>query len=409
VTPTPGTTETPLDLRRTGFGPAPDAAAVRDGAGIARVPTPFGPPAWLLTRQADVRRMLGDADTFANGWTPEDLPEDPAGDDGAVRRDPRQLSGDRTGNLLSLDPPEHTRLRRMLAGEFTVRRMRRLEPRIVEIVDDHLDALERSGPPADLVAQYALPIPSLVICELLGVPPADQAEFQERTSAQLDTGLSEERRVTLAAEALAYMQTLVARARRNPGEDLIGMLLREHPDDLTPDELVGIANLLLVAGHETTANMLGLGTLALLRHPEQLARVRDDDDAVAPAVEELMRWLSIVSSGSPRLALRDVEIEGATIHRGDLVVFNLPTANRDPAVVDDPERLDITRDGPPHVAFGHGVHHCLGAPLARMEMRIAFPALLRRFPTLHLAIGDDEVAWATRHAIHGLERLPVAW
>ncbi|WP_433034943.1 cytochrome P450 [Actinomycetospora sp. CA-053990] len=405
MTPSPGTT-IPLDLRRTGFGPAPDAEELRDGAGIARVPTPFGPPAWLLTRQADVRRMLGDADTFANGWTPDDL----AGDDGAVRRDPRQLSGDRTGNLLSLDPPEHTRLRKMLAGEFTVRRMRRLEPRIVEIVDDHLDALEGSGAPADLVAQYALPIPSLVICELLGVPPGDQDEFQARTSAQLDTGLPEERRVALAAEALAYMQTLVARARRDTGDDLIGMLLREHPDDLTSDELVGIANLLLVAGHETTANMLGLGTLALLRHPEQLAAVRDDDDAVAPAVEELMRWLSIVSSGSPRLALRDVEIEGATIHRGDLVVFNLPAANRDPAVVDDPDRLDITRDAPPpHVAFGHGVHHCLGAPLARMEMRIAFPALLRRFPTLHLAIPDDEVAWATRHAIHGLERLPVAW
>lgn len=395
-------TETPLDLRRTGFGPAPDAEAVRDGAGIARVPTPFGPPAWLLTRQADVRRMLGDADTFANGWTPEDL----AGD---VRRDPRQLSGDRRGNLLSLDPPEHTRLRRMLAGEFTVKRMRRLEPRIVEIVDEHLDALERAGAPADLVAQYALPIPSLVICDLLGVPPGDQEEFQARTSAQLDTGLSEERRAALAAEALAYMQDLVARARRDPGEDLIGMLLREHSDDLTNDELVGIANLLLVAGHETTANMLGLGTLALLRHPEQLARVRDDDEAVAPAVEELMRWLSIVSSGSPRLALRDVEIEGETIRRGDLVVFNLPTANRDPAVVEHPERFDITRDGPPHVAFGHGVHHCLGAPLARLEMRIAFPALLRRFPTLHLAIGEDEVAFATQHAIHGLERLPVAW
>ncbi|MHC1563317.1 cytochrome P450 [Actinomycetospora sp. C-140] len=399
MTPPP---TTGLDLRRTGFGPAPDAGSVRDGEGIARVPTPFGPTAWMLTRQADVRRMLGDADAFANGWTPDDL-------HGDVRRDPRQLSGDRSGNLLSLDPPDHTRLRRMLAGEFTVRRMRRLEPRIVEIVDDHLDALARSGPPADLVAQYALPIPSLVICELLGVPPGDQAEFQERTNAQLDTGLAEERRVALAAEALAYMQGLVARARREPGEDLIGMLLREHSENLTNDELVGIANLLLVAGHETTANMLGLGTLALLRHPDQLARVRDDDEAVAPAVEELMRWLSIVSSGSPRLARRDVEIDDVTIRRGDLVVFNLPAANRDPAVVDDPERFDITRDGPPHVAFGHGVHHCLGAPLARMEMRIAYPALLRRFPTLHLAVPDEEIAWATTHAIHGLERLPVAW
>ena len=334
-----------------------------------------------------------------------------------VRRDPRQLSGDRTGNLLSLDPPEHTRLRKMLAGEFTVRRMRRLEPRIVEIVDDHLDALERSGAPADLVAQYALPIPSLVICELLGVPPGDQDEFQARTSAQLDTGLPEERRVALAAEALAYMQTLVARARRHVARARRARATTSSacscastPTTSPPTSSSGSRTCCWSPGTRTTANMLGLGTLALLRHPEQLAAVRDDQDAVAPAVEELMRWLSIVSSGSPRLALRDVEIEGATIHRGDLVLFNLPAANRDPAVVDDPDRLDITRDAPPpHVAFGHGVHHCLGAPLARMEMRIAFPALLRRFPTLHLAIPDDEVAWATQHAIHGLERLPVAW
>ena len=177
------------------------------------------------------------------------------------------------------------------------------------------------------------------------------------------------------------------------------MLIREHDEDLTNDELVGIATLLLVAGHETKANMLGLGTLALLRHPEQLAVVRDDPEAVPGAVEELIRWLSIVSSGSPPLALRDVEIEGETIRRGDLVMFNLPTANRDPAVVDDPERFDITRDDPPHVGFGHGVHHCLGAPLARMEMRIAFPALLQRFPTLHLAVGGrrDRLGDPARH------------
>ncbi|MCE3551034.1 cytochrome P450 [Pseudonocardia sp. RS11V-5] len=394
----------PLTLRRDGFGPAPDLAAVRAQEGLIQVPTPFGPPAWLLTRHADVRRMLGDADSFANGWTPADL------DDGAgATRDPRQLTGDRSGNLLALDPPDHTRLRRMLTPEFTVRRMRRLEPRIVEIVDQHLDALERHGPPADLVAQYALPIPSLVICELLGVPPADQDEFQARTGRQLDTGLSDDERTRLAADSLAYMQDLVARARRDPGEDMLGMLIRDHDEDLTTAELVGIANLLLVAGHETTSNMLGLGTLALLRHPDQLALVRDDPDAVPGAVEELLRWLSVVNSGSPRLATRDVEIDGTLIRRGDLVSFNLPAANRDPALTDDPERLDVTRKAGTHVGFGHGVHHCLGAPLARLEMRIAFPALLRRFPGLHIACADDEVPFAVHKAIYGLEALPVAW
>ena len=397
----------PVELARTGFGPAPDAEALRAQRGVARVPTPFGPQAHLLTRHADVRRMLGDAESFRNGWGPENLP-------GGPRRDPRQLSGDRTGNLLSLDPPDHTRLRRLLTPEFTVRRMRRLEPRIVEIVDEHLDALERHGPPADLVAGYALPIPSLVICELLGVPPADQEEFQTRTARQLDTTLGEQEKVELAAEALAYMQDLVARARRDPGEDLLGMLIREHGSAgedgaLTDAELVGIANLLLVAGHETTSNMLALGTLALLRHPDQLATVRDDPDAVPGAVGELLRWLSIVNSGSPRLAARDVEIDGSTIRAGELVLFNLPAANRDPEITDDPDRLDITRRATNHVAFGHGIHHCLGAPLARMEMRVAFPALLRRFPDLRLAVPEDRVAWATQKAIFGLEELPVAW
>ena len=397
------TPDTPIDRRRFGFGPAPDLAAIAQREGITRLQTPFGPPAWMLTRYADVRRMLGDAEGFANGWTPADLGPD------AAARDPRQLSGDRAGNLLALDPPDHTRLRRMLTPEFTVRRMRRLEPRIVEIVQAHLDGLERHGAPADLVAQYALPIPSLVICELLGVPAGDRDAFQERTRHQLDTTLPEDRKVALAGEALAYMQDLVADARRDPGEDLIGMLIREHDDDLGNDELVGIANLLLVAGHETTSNMLALGTLALLRHPEQLALVRDDPDAVGPAVEELLRWLSIVTSGSPRLATRDVEVDGATIRRGELVLFHLPTANRDPALLDDPERLDVTRVTTGHVGFGHGIHHCLGAPLARLEMRVAFPALLQRFPGLRLAVPDDEVPFAVDHAIHGLERLPVAW
>ena len=391
-----------IDTRRTGFGPAPAATALRENDGLARVPTPFGPPAWLLTRHADVRRMLGDAESFRNGWTPADLP-------GEHARDPRQITGDRSGNLLSLDPPDHTRLRRMLTPEFTVRRMRRLEPRIVEIVDEHLDALERAGAPADLVSGFALPIPSLVICELLGVPPGDQGEFQERTRRQLDMTTTQDERDRLGAEALAYMRDLVARARREPGEDLLGMLIREHDAALSNDELVGVASLLLVAGHETTSNMLGLGTLALLRHPEQLALVRDAPEAVGPAVEELLRWLSIVNGGSPRLATRDVEIGEHTIRRGDLVVFNLPAANRDPVVTDEPERLDVTRGVSNHAAFGHGIHHCLGAPLARMEMRIAFPALLRRFPGLRVAVPDGEIGFASDKAIHGLESLPVAW
>jgi cytochrome P450 len=254
-------------MRRSGFGPVPELIALRESAGIVRLPTPFGPSAWMLTRYDHVRRMLGDAEAFVNGWTPADLTPDHGED--APNRDPRQLSGDRAGNLLSLDPPDHTRLRRMLTPEFTVRRMRRLEPRIVEIVEAHLDALERHGPPADLVAHYALPIPSLVICELLGVPAADQNEFQQRTNRQLDMTLPEPQRVELAHQSLTYMQGLVERARRDPGEDLLGMLIREHDQDLSNAELVGIGNLLLVAGHETTSSLWSATTPTASRVPSR--------------------------------------------------------------------------------------------------------------------------------------------
>jgi cytochrome P450 len=190
---------------------------------------------------------------------------------------------------------------------------------------------------------------------------------------------------------------------------MLGMLVREHGEELTDDELVGIGNLLLIAGHETTSNMLGLGTLALLQHPEQLALVRDDPAVVAPAVEELLRWLTIVHSGVVRTATVDVELAGHTIPAGDLVVCSLPTANRDPALLRDPETLDVTRGAAGHVAFGHGVHHCLGAPLARMEMRIAFPALLRRFPGLALDVPFADVPFRAFHFIYGLQALPVRW
>jgi cytochrome P450 len=297
----------------------------------------------------------------------------------------------------------------MLTAEFTIRRMKLLEPRIVEIVDAQLDAMEKAGPPVDLVANFALPIPSLVICELLGVPYADRDDFQRRSARQLDLSIPMAERMNLQRQGWAYMGTLVERARRTPGEDILGMLVREHGDELTDNELIGVASLLLLAGHETTSNMLGLGTLALLRHPEQLAAVRDDPDAVGPAVEELLRWLSIVHTAIPRFTTTDVEIAGVPIPAGELVFVSLPSGNRDPDFIDSPDEFDIRRGAPGHLAFGHGVHHCLGAPLARMEMRTAFPALLRRFPTLTLAEDLADVPFRSFHFIYGLKSLEVGW
>jgi len=397
----------PLHMRRDGFDPVPDMAAMRDDEGVREVDTAFGMPAFLVARHADVKAVLADSARFSNeSRRAFDAP-------GAPKFSDEERERMRAGNLLGVDPPEHTRLRRMLTPEFTVRRMRRLEPRIIEIVDDHLDAMEKAGAPADLVADFALPIPSLVICELLGVPYTDRAEFQERTSKLLDISLPMDERMDLGRESREYMADLVARAQAEPGEDMLGMLVREHgrgnDGDLTTDELIGIAGLLLIAGHETTSNMLGLGTLALLRHPDQLALVRDDPAAVAPAVEELLRFLGIVHSGIPRTTTEDVEVGGVAIPADSLVILALAAANRDPRVVADGDRLDITRDAAGHVAFGHGVHHCLGAPLARMEMRIAFPALLRRFPQLALAVPYEELSFRAYHFVYGLRALPVTW
>jgi len=393
----------PLHMRRDGFDPTAELREIRENSGVSIITNSFGMRVYLVTRYEDIKEVLSDHDTFANG-RPADfrVPGTPDISD-------EELASARAGNLLALDPPEHTRVRRMLTPEFTIRRMKRLQPRIADIVDAHLDAMEKSGPPVDLVQSFALPIPSLVICELLGVPYEDREDFQRRSARQLDLSLPVAERLELGRQARDYMGSLVERARARPGDDILGMLVREHGAELTDDELVGIAGLLLLAGHETTSNMLGLGTLALLRHPEQATAVRDDPDAAAPAVEELLRWLSIVHSAIPRMTTADTEVAGVRIPAGELVFVSLPAGNRDPALIDAPERLDIGRGAPGHLAFGHGVHHCLGAPLARMEMRIAFPALLRRFPTLALAEDFADVQFRSFHFIYGLVKLPVTW
>lgn len=393
----------PVHMRRDAFDPVGELGEIRHDVGVTSVVNAFGMRVFLITRHDDVKRMLSDHEHFSNTRPPgfvmpgaPDMPEE-------------EQASARAGNLLGLDPPEHQRLRRMLTPEFTIRRMKRLEPRIVEIVDEHLDAMAAAGPPVDLVERFALPIPSLVICELLGVPYEDRVDFQQRSGRQLDLSLPIPERLEMQRQGRAYMHSLVGRARKQPGEDILGMLVREHGEELTDDELVGIAGLLLLAGHETTSNMLGLGTLALLRHPDQLAAVRDDPDAVGPAVEELLRWLSIVQTSIPRITTADVEVAGVPIPAGQLVFASLPAGNRDPEFTTAPDVLDIRRGAPGHLAFGHGVHHCLGAPLARMEMRIAWPALLRRFPDLALAEDFDDVQFRSFHFIYGLRSLLVTW
>ncbi|AWS43587.1 cytochrome P450 [Streptosporangium sp. 'caverna'] len=398
----------PLYMARQGLDPAPEAVALRESGGLAKVPVTLGSgEAWLVTQYADVRQVLSDPSRFSNT-----LMGGAAERAAAAGISPETLARRRKGQLLAFDPPEHTHLRRMLTPEFTMRRMRRLDPRIAEIVEQHLDLLEQAGPGADLVENFALPIPSMVICELLGVPYGDRSEFQDRTSRMTDTSLPTEERSRLSQESHAYMAKLVARAQAAPGDDILGMLVTQHGDELDADALTNIAGLLLTAGHETTANMLAVGTLALLTHPEEEARLRAtlyNPAQVERAMEELLRFLSVAHSGIPRTATQDVEIGGQTIRAGEQVLFALAPANRDPRFIDDPDRLDLARDPRPHIAFGHGAHHCLGAPLARAEMRIAFPALLRRFPDLALAVPADEIRFRPHHVVYGVQSLPVTW
>jgi cytochrome P450 len=405
----------PLHMQRDGFDPKPQLRELRESAGVHEFITAFGMPAYLVTRHDDIKAVLADAARFSNRRPPgfAAAPAAPGGSPaagaGPAVSTAEQYAEATAGNLLGQDPPEHQRLRRMLTPEFTVRRMKRLEPRIVEIVEQHLDAMEAAGAPADLVAGFALPIPSLVICELLGVPYSDREAFQQRTARQLDFSVPMAERLDLQREGRQYMRSLVEAARRHPGEDMLGMLVRDHGTELTDNELIGIAGLLLLAGHETTSNMLGLGTLALLQHPDQLAAVRDDPAAAAPAVEELLRYLSIVHSSIPRLTTTEVEIAGVPIPAGQIVTLALLSGNRDRDFIDAPDILDIHRGAPGHLAFGHGVHHCLGAPLARMEMRIAYPALLRRFPGLALAGDFADIDFRAYHFIYGLRSLEVTW
>jgi cytochrome P450 len=393
-----------LPMRRSSpFDPPAEYRRLREEEPVSRLAFPDGKVGWLLTRHRDVRALLAD-DRFSSDRRRASSP---------VRRFPirRDEPAVRAGSLIGMDPPEHTRYRRMLTRYFTVRRMRELAPRIEQIVSEHLDAIERSDPPVDLVSAFARPIPSLVICELLGVPYEDRVMFQRCTSTLLRLDADEDAIFAARDELWQYMLDLVAAKRQHPDDALLSSLIQaDMPDSAITDErLVGIGQLLLAAGHETTANMLALGTYALLCHPDQLYALREEAELGDSAVEELLRYLTIVHFGTVRVAREDVDFAGRHIRAGETVVASLAAADRDATQFPEPDVLDLARPTSQHVAFGHGIHQCLGQQLARVEMKIGYSALFRRFPTLHLAIPPSEVPMRDDMFIYGVHRLPVAW
>jgi cytochrome P450 len=400
-----------LDLASPAFkaNPYPFYARLRAEAPVWRVTLRDRRTAWLVTRYEDVARVLKD-DTFAkdklNAMDPEQRAKTPW-----VPGFLKPLER----NMLDLDDPDHVRLRALVSKAFTPRLIERLRGRIEALCEELLDAMEREWKlkgRTDLVAGYALPLPATVIAELLGVPAEDHAKFHRWSNrlVSVSSGRDMLRALPAALAFVRYLRNLVERRRADPEDDLITALIRaeEVGDKLSEDELLAMAFLLLVAGHETTVNLIASGTLALLEHPEQTEWLRRDPSLVKPAVEELLRYTSPVELATERYVREDAEIGGRRIPRGGLVLAVLGSANRDERHFEDPDVLDLARDPNRHLAFGRGgVHHCLGAPLARMEGQIALTALLRHFPGARLAMAPESLHWRRGLFLRGLEKLPL--
>jgi cytochrome P450 len=382
------------------FDPPPTLRTQQQEGPLTKVRLWDGSTPWLVTRYADQRRLLADPRVSADISTPG-YPS-PAPLDGSTSKI----------SFILMDDPEHARLRRMVTAPFTVKRVAAMRPAMQKIVDELIDAMLAGPKPVDLVEAFALPMPSLVICDLLGVPYADHDFFQEHSKIMIKRDLSPEKRSSGLRALAGYLDNLMGEKLANPGDDLLsGLAERVKAGELTRSEAAQMGVLLLIAGHETTANMIALGTLALLEHPGQLALLRESDDPklVASAVEELLRYLHITHNGRRRAVLEDIEFAGQVIRAGEGLIFPNDIGNRDPEAFPDPDRLDLERDARHHVAFGFGIHQCLGQPLARMELQVVYSTLYRRIPTLRLATDLERIPFKHDGSVYGVYELPVTF
>ena len=375
-------------------------ARLRTQRPVTPVVLPGGTGAWLITGYAEARAALADPRLSKHmpGWHPP----------------PDSIIAALDQHMLNSDPPDHERLRKLVNKAFTARRVERLRPRITAITAGLLEDMPAHGgrrgrTEVDLLASFAFPLPITVICELLGIPVGDRDDFRTWSATIVSNAAAPEVFQAHTTAMVRYFMALLAAKRREPGDDLLSALIaaRDEEDRLSENELLSMAFLLLVAGHETTVNLIASGVLALLLNPAELARLRAEPALIDGAVEELLRYVSPVNHTTFRCATEPVEIGGVRIGRGDPVLVALSGANRDPARFGDPERLDLGRDSSGHLAFGHGIHYCLGAPLARLEAEIAISGLLARFGSISLAVPAASLRWRPSTLIHGLESLPV--
>ncbi|GAA2864018.1 cytochrome P450 [Actinoplanes cyaneus] len=383
--------------RRCPYAPPDEHTRIRDtDSGITQVTLPSGQVAWALSRLEHIRAMLTDP-RFSSDRQNPNFPR-------FTREQPN--FGLMRPSIIQLDPPEHGPARKAVVGEFTVRRMAGLRPRIQQIVDEHIDAMLAGPRPADLVQALSLPVPSLVICEQLGVPYRDHDFFQARSSALLSRAVTNEGRQQAAKELRDYLKDLIAEKAADPTDDLLGRQLTQGND---PEDVLSLAFLLLIAGHETTANMISLGVVTLLERPDELAALRKDPERTLPAIEELLRVYTIAEFANSRVAVEDVEIGGVTIRAGDPVLALSNAANHDPSAFDEAEEIKLDRGARHHIAFGFGIHQCLGQNLARMELQIVFDTLVRRIPTLRLTTPADSLRYKDDAFIYGIHEVPVTW
>jgi cytochrome P450 len=400
--------ETEFPIPRTcPFTEPAEYGPVRERAPISRVRLMGGQEVWWVSRWEQARAILTDG-RFSSDRRRESFP--------SLIADPQTRKAFRTQPvaMIGMDGEEHATARRAVIGEFTVKRVATMRPWIQRIVDGFIDEMLAGERPADLVKALSLPVPSLVICELLGAPYADHDFFQTRTTALLRRTTAPEDRQRLLRELRSYMNDLITRKEAEPADDLFSRQIARLRDagaldQESHDSLVSLAFLLLLAGHETTANMISLGVLGLLEHPGQLALLKDDPARTPMAVEELLRYFTIVETATARVATEDVRVAGVDIRADDGVVISGLSADWDPAVFENPAALDISRGARHHVAFGYGPHQCLGQNLARLELEIVFDTLFRRVPGLRLAVPLEEVMLKTDAGVYGVYEMPVTW
>jgi cytochrome P450 len=383
-------------LKRNGVDPVERLSELRGREPVAKLTSFLGLTVWVVSGEAEARQVLADTTSYSNDIRP------------LMGRRGSTTDGD-IGGLGFTDPPEHTRLRRLLTPEFTMRRLERLRPRVAEIVEHQLDEVERQAAEGDgvvdLVPTFAFPVPFLVICELLGLPDEDRDTFRDLGSARFDVSYGGQGVFGAVSGSRTFLMEATRRQRANPGDGLIGQIIREHGDEISDFDLGGLADGVFTGGLETSASMLALGTAVLLDHPDDFARVAHDKAAADRAVEELLRYLSVVQIAFPRFPKEDIVVGGQQISKGDVVICHLAGANRDTRGGGGLEGFDAAREPSSHLAFGHGFHRCVGAELARMELRAAFPALARRFPDM--AAATDRLDYREMSIVFGLESLPV--